>query len=331
MRGSSTTRAVSAASTTSDVFTGRITLRTTGSERNLGPRRSGYSLKRPLAQRAAMPIPAVRCRGMPKIHDAVPLRVKELLTTWPQTVPEQIERAFCNVVRAHKEKRPGEALNVNRTKDCHIFFAGGADTLDYYINAMKTYEWVEVVRVDERSPDLVTLRVTPKGWTCFDGLERGRSNIRNPVFVAMWFGGKEHRTQMDELYEHVIARAINAAGYKAKRADADEHNEPIMDRVLEYIRRAPFVVAELSDENNGVYYEAGFAKGLGIEVIYCSRDKHIPHFDVTGINLVKWKDDADLLKRLENRVLGSQSRGPYDFSDVTQAFPPENGYPDDHR
>jgi hypothetical protein len=97
------------------------------------------------------------------------------------------------------------------------------------------------------------------------------------------------------------------------RADTDEHNAPIMDRIVEDIRKAPFVVAELTDNNQGVYYEAGFAKGRGTEVIYCCPEGTKPHFDVTGINQVRWKDEADLRQKLEGRILGTMSRGPHRF------------------
>jgi len=34
------------------------------------------------------------------------------------------------------------------------------------------------------------------------------------------------------------------------------------------IRTARFVIADLTHDNNGAYFEAGFAEGLGLPVIY---------------------------------------------------------------
>lgn len=42
----------------------------------------------------------------------------------------------------------------------------------------------------------------------------------------------------------------------------------IQARLEVEIRKARFVVAELSHHNNGAYWEAGFARGLGKPVIY---------------------------------------------------------------
>ena len=101
------------------------------------------------------------------------------------------------------------------------------------------------------------------------------------------------------------------------RADSVEHNDSIIDRVIDDIRLAPFVVAELTNNNPGVYFEAGFARGRGIEVIYCipetGRPEDKPHFDVSGINHVRWKDTDELRKKLENRILSAIGRGPHKF------------------
>ena len=97
----------------------------------------------------------------------------------------------------------------------------------------------------------------------------------------------------------------------ALRVDSVEHNESIMDHVHDYIRQAPFVVAELTDNSPGVYYEAGFARGLGKTVIYACPEGKPPHFDVTAINIVLWDTEEDLCKGLEKRILGTVKRGPY--------------------
>ena len=158
-----------------------------------------------------------------------------------------------------------------------------------------------------------------KAWR-YDELTRGQADSRNPVFVAMWFGGEDHKEEMTLLFDTQIKLAINKAGYNALRADTDEHNEPIMDRVHDYIRQAPFVVAELTKNNRGVYYEAGFARGLGTEVIYCSSKETLEHlhFDVTAINIVIWDTPEDLCERLERRILGSIKRGSYSSDELAR-------------
>ena len=66
-----------------------------------------------------------------------------------------------------------------------------------------------------------------------------------------------------------------------------------------------------SENNPGVYYEAGLAEGQKIEVIYCCRDGQETHFDVTGINRVIYKNSKELQERLENRIVRTMGEGPH--------------------
>lgn len=242
---------------------------------------------------------------------ADPISVDDLLAQWPETVPERIERCLCNL--ANKKKEAGEAIELSEGKDKRrdaLLFAANRAEAEYYINALVKYGWVSDDMSHQQAWELV---ITPKGWARVSELTGGAERHRNPAFVAMWFGGDEQRDDMRNLFNDALLPAIKDAGYHAKRADTDEHNEPIMDRVIDDIRKAPFVVAELTNNNPGVYYEAGFAKGQNIEVIYCRKDGHRTHFDVTGINQVVYQDLPDLQRRLASRILGTKGRGPHKF------------------
>jgi nucleoside 2-deoxyribosyltransferase len=69
-----------------------------------------------------------------------------------------------------------------------------------------------------------------------------------------------------------------------------------------------------------VYYEAGFALGLGKAVISsCNKDdleslqrERRPHFDVAHLNMVPWTQDGveEYRSNLENRILAVLGRGP---------------------
>ena len=244
----------------------------------------------------------------PAIADGVPLRVRDLLSQWPQTVGERIDRAFCNIVNRSKRREPivGENVRVEEHGDNDLVFLTTIPLeQQFLLKAMFDYGWVERLADGE---GVRHVRVTPSGWAHYEELNRGRGNAKNPAFVAMRFGG-----EADKLYKDTIEPAVRAAGYDVMRGDTPEHNESIMDRVLDDIRRAPFVVAEITGNNAGVYYEAGFARGLGTEVIYCfdRAEKIPPHFDVLAINQVRYDSPADLGKRLDNRIRGSIGRGPH--------------------
>jgi hypothetical protein len=126
------------------------------------------------------------------------------------------------------------------------------------------------------------------------------------VFVAMWFNAA-----VRAAYDAAIRPAIETCGYAAVRVDNIEHNNEITDEIIAGIRGSRFVVADLTGYLGGVYYEAGFARGLGREVILtCHKDwfdgdpkeNRKVHFDLDHRNIIVW-DDAEALKQaIINRI-----------------------------
>jgi hypothetical protein len=73
-----------------------------------------------------------------------------------------------------------------------------------------------------------------------------------------------------------------------------------------------FVVADFTGSRGGVYYEAGFADGLDLPVIFMCREGDELHFDIRQYNCIFWKTDglADARERLKNRILATLGQGP---------------------
>lgn len=128
-------------------------------------------------------------------------------------------------------------------------------------------------------------------------------------FVAMWFA-----PEMNRIYEEAIHPAIMAAGYNPIRVDQHEHNNDITDELIALIRRSKFVIADYTGHRGGVYYEAGFARGLGLEVFMTCRKDHMNelHFDVNHRICIEWTEDnlPDLKKQLANKIEATIGRGP---------------------
>ena len=131
------------------------------------------------------------------------------------------------------------------------------------------------------------------------------------AFVAMWFGESMH-----EVYEIGIDPAIRGAGYNPVRIDRKEHANKIDDEIIAEIRRARFVVADFTHGEEGVrggvYYEAGFAQGLGIPVIFSCREDMIKelHFDTRQYNHIAWNNPEELRDRLLKRIAAILGDGP---------------------
>lgn len=126
-------------------------------------------------------------------------------------------------------------------------------------------------------------------------------------FVAMWFD-----SSMKEAWTHGFEPAILAAGYDPVRVDGIEHTDKIDDRIIAEIRRSRFVVADFTEHRGGVYFEAGFALGLNLPVIWSCHGSHIEklHFDIRQYNTIPWRDPADLATRLQRRIEAVVGDGP---------------------
>ncbi len=127
----------------------------------------------------------------------------------------------------------------------------------------------------------------------------------------MWFNNVT-----DDAYVNGFARAVTVTGYKPIRIDKKEHNNKIDDEVIAEIRRSRFLIADFTCEagkvRGGVYYEAGFAQGLGIPVIWTCKDTSISdlHFDTRQYAHIVWKDPDDLFAQLKNRIGATIGDGP---------------------
>lgn len=149
------------------------------------------------------------------------------------------------------------------------------------------------------------------------------------IFVAMWFND-----QTRPLYEKAIKPAIKQAGYKVMRIDDKSHNEKICDEIIAEIRKSKALVADMtcglakpeewSEENlvgaprGGVFYEAGFAHGLGIPVIWTVNQEiadieNVSHFDVRQYNQIRWTKEnlEEAKKEILNRIEATLGQGPH--------------------
>lgn len=112
------------------------------------------------------------------------------------------------------------------------------------------------------------------------------------VFVACAFGHDE----LDALYARELRPACEQLGYRAVRVDLDEPAETLSQAVLDGIRAAKVVTADLTYARPSVYFEIGVAYGLGIPVILTCRQDHFRsaqdaarvHFDLEQFKISYW-------------------------------------------
>lgn len=155
-----------------------------------------------------------------------------------------------------------------------------------------------------------SVRLLVGGWQEIERRSLQRSDS-SQAFVAMWFNDAT-----TDAYAQGIEPALAATGYRSMRIDKKDHNNKIDDEIIAEIRRSRFLVADFSCEpkivRGGVYYEAGFAMGIGIPVIWTCKDTSLEdlHFDTRQYAHIVWKTPADLFEQLKNRIGATIGDGP---------------------
>jgi hypothetical protein len=153
------------------------------------------------------------------------------------------------------------------------------------------------------------IRFTSKGYSAIDVIVENIDSHK--VFVAMWFD-----KSMEDAWRIGIKPAIQDCGYIPVRIDKVEQNGKIDDAIISEIRKSRFLVADFTcpvsqiddvpkyEPRGGVYYEAGFAHGLGVEVIFTCRSDMIKslHFDTRQFAHILWSDPQELRRQLCNRI-----------------------------
>ena len=111
----------------------------------------------------------------------------------------------------------------------------------------------------------------------------------------------------DPLIEDVLDAIKDAAkrcGIHAERVDEPQSNDKITDRILESIRKAEYVIVDLTGSRPNVFYEAGYAQGLGKTPIYVAREGTKLEFDLKDYPVIFFRGMKELKDSLENRLRG---------------------------
>ena len=165
----------------------------------------------------------------------------------------------------------------------------------------------------------------------YDGKEfvenLGLDNNSNKVFMAFHF-----TEEMKKEFELTIKRAVfdsSEGKLEAVRvsSSATDHDAKIDDELIGMIKSSKAVIADFTGNRTAVYYEAGFAMGLGIPVIWTCKDENIiegeegygkfidkegkerfkKHIDLLSFDTrqyphILWKNEEDLYKQVVNRL-----------------------------
>lgn len=244
----------------------------------------------------------------------------------PLSPLEKMDHALIQFERM--SRYVGAEVKLNSSTSYPLFYCNGPGELQSIRKLVAENGFIREITGE-------IIAITAQGYQRLREIQRP-NRMSHQCFVAMWF-----TTEMNNVYEKAIKTAIEyketgetESRYRAVKIDNVEHINDINDEIIAQIRRSRFVVCDLTGYRGGVYFEAGFAYGLGLDVIYtCRKDwskeevlkdnsgkkvevlfdsnrREIPvkkegvHFDLAHRNRIEWEPDKldEFRVKLEARI-----------------------------
>ncbi|HEX4041661.1 MAG TPA: hypothetical protein VHY10_08170 [Xanthobacteraceae bacterium] len=189
----------------------------------------------------------------------------------------------------------------------------GEAACQWLLNHLEDEKWIEIH--PEEQPGRIALKLSMKGWNRYEQLQH--TNVTSRIaFMAMQFND----ATLEKVLTECFKPAVEQAGFELRALNEAQPAGLIDNQIRAAIRRARFVIADLSHDNNGAYFEAGFAEGIDLPVLYtCEHQKFEgkkTHFDTNHMVTIPWDirnlEDAGrkLTATIRATLPGEAERGP---------------------
>ena len=216
--------------------------------------------------------------------------------TAPATVPERSERLLLTL--AATSGFAGQRHDIHGPRDRSLAYCTSGGELMFLLHHLMQDGLLDGPPVRSDPPIFDWAAVSLKGWARVEQLRAGSTSFAQ-AFVAMTFD-----PGLEWIYTEAIAPAIQKAGYQPLILSRQEHADRVDERIVLELNRSRFVVAEFAQHRPSVYFEAGYAVGRGLPVIWTCRvdDYEHAHFDTRQYNHIVWRTADELRDRLYTRL-----------------------------
>lgn len=235
-------------------------------------------------------------------QDSIPRLTRDVLeqvmTRPVPTISERSDRLLLEALRG--QTRLGAPFNINEPRFIAATCSQDTHEVAFLLQMLSDRGLMQTTAIGGKC------EVLPNGYAAADALARS-PGPSGKGFVAMSFS-----PTLEHAYANGLQVGILNAGYEPIRVDRVEHTNRIDDEIIAQIRAASFVVADFTGHRGGVYFEAGFALGLNLPVIWtCQKDDMAGlHFDIRQYNTIDWDSPDDLAVRLQRRIEATLGKGP---------------------
>ena len=119
------------------------------------------------------------------------------------------------------------------------------------------------------------------------------------IVTAIGESGTPTRERADNVYRYLIAPVCEELGYKPVRVDHVNAVDNINETVINYLKTAPMVVADMTEHNPNAFYELGFRQALELPLVPIIKVGERLPFDVITTRTVFY--DTDVAKIEESK------------------------------
>ena len=119
------------------------------------------------------------------------------------------------------------------------------------------------------------------------------------IVTAIGESGTLTRERSDNVYKYLIAPVCEELGYRPVRVDHVNAVDNINETVINYLKTAPMVIADMTEHNPNAFYELGFRQARELPLVPIIKVGERLPFDVITTRTVFY--DTDVAKIEESK------------------------------
>jgi hypothetical protein len=108
--------------------------------------------------------------------------------------------------------------------------------------------------------------------------------------------------KFNKVYGEVIAPICKGLGYEVNKADSTNTSQNILRDIIEGISNADLLIADLTNSNANVFYEAGVAHGLGIPTVLITQSIDSVPFDLQAYHMIEYSTEFHEIEDFESQL-----------------------------